>query len=39
MKGEEEEEGVIKSSGTLSLPGVGWQPVNHRGQSGFIRCV
>lgn len=35
----EEEEGVIKSSGTLSLPGLGWQPVNRRGQSGFISCV
>lgn len=34
-----EEEGVIKSSGTLSLPGLGWQPVNRGSQSGFIRDV
>lgn len=39
LRWEEEEEGVIKSSGTLSLPGLGWQPVNRRGQSGFISCV
>lgn len=31
-----EEEGAIKSSGTLSLPGLGWQLVNHGSQSGFI---
>lgn len=37
-RGEEEKEGdgVIKSSGTLSLPGLGWLPVNRGGQSGFI---
>ncbi len=34
-----EEEGVIKSSGSLSLPGLGWQPVNRGSQSGFIRDV
>ena len=34
-----EEEGAIKSSGTLSLPGLGWQLVNHRSQSGFISCA
>lgn len=34
-----EEDGAIKSSGTLSLPGLGWQPVNHRSQSGFISYV
>lgn len=32
-------DGVIKSSGTLSLPGLGWLPVNRRGQSGFIGYV
>lgn len=37
--GEEEGDGVIKSSGTLSLPGLGWLPVNRRGQSGFIGYV
>lgn len=31
--------GVIKSSGTLSLPGLGLQSVNRRSQSGFIRHV
>lgn len=29
-------EGAIKSSGALSLPGLGWQLVNHGSQSGFI---
>lgn len=36
---EEEGAGVIKSSGTLSLPGLGWLPVNRRGRSGFIGYV
>lgn len=31
--------GVIKSSGSLSLPGLGLQSVNRRSQSGFIRDV
>lgn len=34
-----EGEGAIKSSGTLSLPGLGWQLVNHGSQSGFISYV
>lgn len=34
-----EEEGAIKSSGTLSLPGLGWQLVNRGSQSGFISYV
>lgn len=29
-------EGVIKSSGTLFLPGLGQQSVNHRSPIGFI---
>lgn len=37
--GRGKEEGVIKSSGSLSLPGLGWQPMNRGSQSGFIRDV
>lgn len=41
---QEEREGgrkraAIKSSGSLSLPGLGWQSVNRGSQSGFIRDV